>query len=258
MTVLMNAVESSPNPTAPTAGANRAAASAISGQWNAPATFSRISLPPGVADRLGHRVDALLAARDDHLARAVVVGRPDVVALRAELLDLVVVELEHGRHAATARRAAALIRPRSFTSRTARRGQRHPPPPAPRTRRRCGRPRRRRAGGLPAVTARNAASDVAISAGWVISVRDSCSIGPSKLTAPHVEAGSRPTPRSNTVGGLGEGLGQLRAHADALAALAREAEGDPCSSALLRPLHHARSPGQAAAEADHQHDVARR
>ena len=46
MTVLMNEVESSPNPTARTAGANRAAAPAISGQWNAPATFSRICLPP--------------------------------------------------------------------------------------------------------------------------------------------------------------------------------------------------------------------
>ena len=154
--------------------------------------------------------------------------------------------------------AAALIRPRSCTSREqlvdvggTRRGQRRVLADAVADHH-VGAQRRCRPS-----TARSAASDAAISAGCVISVRESCSSGPSKQTARTSNPAARPA-RSNTPAASGNASASSLAHAHALAALAREAERDLAHAPLLCPLHHARSPGQAAAEADHQHDVARR
>ena len=74
-------------------------------------------------------------------------------------------------------------------------------------------------------SARTTARLTAISAGWAFSVRVSVSIGPSRISLESFSPSASST-SSNTSRGGGEGLGQLGAHADGLAALAGKDEGE--------------------------------
>ena len=92
----------SPGVQAASAGARRSAAGAMSGEWKAPPTLSRVARPLALGHQREQPVDALGGARGDDLARAVEVGRPDVAGLGAQGLGVRVGEAQQGGHPARA------------------------------------------------------------------------------------------------------------------------------------------------------------
>ena len=118
VTVDMNGAVGSVNCTRSTAGRSRSAARATSGQWNAPETFSlTVRRAPSLLGAGAALLDGRVLARDDDLARAVVVRGPDAEDPAAEPLDDLVVEPEdRGHRAGPLRAASAIARPRSRTS----------------------------------------------------------------------------------------------------------------------------------------------
>ena len=181
----------------------------MSGEWNPPETFSRSARrAPAACGGLDQRRDARLGARDDELPGAVVVGRPDALDARAELLDLLVAAGRSRRPSRPASRSPPRPSPgRARAPAPSRRRPRAPRQrPARRTRPPSGRSRSRRANPASRTAARHAI-DVAVSAGWVISVCDRRSIGPSKQSSADVEADGR---RRAVVGLAGGGRGARR------------------------------------------------
>ena len=226
-----------------------------SGRARSPGS-STLFLPPRSAASAHRALDRGPVPRDDDLPRRVDIGHSDHLALRglaADLLGRRQVHAQERGHRARAHGHGLLHELAALAHQPHRVGERaaRPPPPAPSTRRGCGRPPA--AGTMPRSASAAAAATLAVSTRG-LRVGGERQLGLRALEAEPRRGRSparRPPPRQ-TAGGAWRTSAKRSPHADRLGALPGEEKGD-----LHRlPAEERRAPGEAAAEGGHQHEIA--